>query len=342
MTTQTTAPWVPAAFYRARGDRLLCTLCPHGCLLRDGETGFCRVRRRRGGILETAAFASAVRHLDAVERKPFYHYKPGTRVLTLAAPGCSFTCLYCQNYRLSQFGRHAEAHAATVIVDPEAVVAAARARKVAIALSYSEPSLAAELTLAIGAAGRAQGVELLWKSNGFVAPEALADLIPCLAAVNIDLKAADERRHQALTGAPLQPVLETIGACIAAGVWVEISTPVIPKFNADEDSLRALAARIREWGAWIPWHLLRFSPDFRLRRASSTPPETLAEAVRIARREGLRYVYVERACGPEQRNTQCPDCGYTVISRALWATRTMALVNGGCPNCGSAIPGRWH
>lgn len=342
MTSSTALHWTPAAFYRSQGDRLLCTLCPRACRLGDGEIGFCQVRRRRGDTLETATFASAVKHLDAIERKPFYHYKPGSRVLTLAAPGCSFTCLYCQNYRLSQFGRHNEAQGAAAPVDPAEIVIEAHAHNAAIGLSYSEPSLAAELTLAIGVAGQAKGVDLLWKSNGYVTPEALASLLPWLSAVNIDLKAADERRHRALTGAPLQPVLDTIEACITAGIWVEISTPVIPKFNADEDSLHALAVRLRAFDRPIPWHLLRFTPDFRLRRAAPTPPATLVQAVRIARREGLAYVYVERACGPKQRNTPCPVCGHTLIRRAIWATETVDLVDGRCPNCKTAIPGRWQ
>ncbi len=333
--------WRPAQFYRSQGDGLLCTLCPHACVLQVGETGLCQVRRRSSAGLETATFATSVRHLDSVERKPFYHYRPGRKVLTLAAPGCSFTCLYCQNYRLSQYGRIADAPWRAEPVEVGAIVAAAAQQNAAIALSYSEPSLAAELTLALAEAGRTVGVEILWKSNGFVTAAALQQLAPCLAAVNVDVKTLDERRHRALTGAPAAPVVATIAALLRAGVWVEISTPVIPKFNADSQSLRTIAMTVRELSADIPWHLLRFTPDYRLRRAQPTHPDLLQEALTIARESGLRYVYVERACGPAARTTVCPGCGFAVVTRDLWTSRALALANGACAQCGYPIAGRW-
>jgi pyruvate formate lyase activating enzyme len=300
------------------------------------------VRRRNGSHLETATFATSVRHWDSVERKPFYHYRPGRKVLTLAAPGCSFTCLYCQNYRISQFGRIAAAPWRAEPVDVAALIAEAAERNAAIALSYSEPSLAAEFTLELAAAGHAQGVEILWKTNGFLTAEALDQVASCLAAVNVDLKAVDAVKHQVLTGAPVGPVLEAIAAFIAAGVWVEISTPVIPKFNADLHSLRAVAAAVRELGQHIPWHLLRFTPDYRLRRACPTHPVVLHEARAMAREVGLQYVYVERACGPEARSTFCPQCGHEVVTRNIWATRAVSLLDGACANCGFPIPGCWN
>jgi pyruvate formate lyase activating enzyme len=334
--------WQPAGFHRTHNDGLLCTLCPHACVLADGEAGLCQVRRRNGSHLETATFATSVRHWDSVERKPFYHYRPGRKVLTLAAPGCSFTCLYCQNYRISQFGRSVAAPWGAEPVDAAAVVAAAAEQNAAIALSYTEPSLAAEFTLELAAVGQAQGVEILWKTNGFLTAEALVQVAPCLAAVNVDLKAVAEAKHRALTGAPVGPVLEAIAAFLAAGVWVEISTPVIPKFNADPQSLRAIATAVRELGRHIPWHLLRFTPDYRLRRAYPTHPAVLSEALAIARAVGLPYVYVERACGPEARSTFCPHCGHEVVTRDIWATRAVSLLDGACVNCGFPIPGRWN
>ena len=340
-TVKSTLEWQPAGFYRSQGDVLLCILCPHACVLADGETGRCQVRRRHGSRLETATFATSVRHLDTIERKPFYHYRPGRKVLTLAAPGYSFTCLYCQNYRLSQFGRTPAAPWRAEPVEVATVIAEAVEKNAALALSYSEPSLAAELTLALAAAGRSHGVEIVWKTNGFLTAEALAQIGPWLAAVNVDLKAVDEHKHKALTGAPVGPVLEVIAGFIAAGVWVEISTPLIPKFNADSNSLRNIAATVRELGPQIPWHLLRFTPEYRLRRAKPTPPEVLNAARVIAREAGLHYVYVERACGPAARNTFCPQCGEEVVRRDIWATRAVFLVDGACPQCGFAIPGRW-
>lgn len=334
--------WTPAEFYNVDGDALFCTLCPFACRLREGEVGVCRMRQRRGEILETASFTSVVRHLDPVERKPFYHYFPGTKVLTLAPPGCTFRCHYCTNYSISQYGRIPEASHEGVSVDPEQTVVEACRQQAAVALSYSEPILAAELTLALAQAGQRWGVEVLWKSNGFITPGALARLAPCLAAVNLDLKAADEQSHHALTGAPLAPVLETLRGLRRFGVWVEVSTPVIPRVNADPDSLRRLAALIAEVDPTIPWHLLRFTPDFHMQHLPPTSVEVLRQAAEIGRKAGLQFVYVERALGEEGRNTYCPCCGNCVITRGIWETIHVALVAGACPTCGQRVPGRWR
>jgi pyruvate formate lyase activating enzyme len=297
------------------------------------------VRRRAGDLLETATYATTVRHWGTVERKPLYHFRPGLKTLTLAAPGCSFACRYCQNYRISQYGRHAESLWSAEAVDPGEVVAAAAEAGAGVGLSYSEPVLAAELTLALAEAGRPAGVPIIWKTNGFLTPEAIARLAPALDAVNVDLKAADDSRHRGLTGAPLAPVLRAIAAFVEAGVWVEVSTPVIPRVNAD--ALRRMAESIARVDPDIPWHLLRFTPEFRLRELPPTSPEALAEGVEIARDTGLRYVYVERALGPEGRRTSCPRCGLEVVARDIWAVHSVSLVAGRCPHCGAHVAGRW-
>ena len=234
------AHWKAAVFYRAEADRVLCTLCPHACVLREGQVGLCQRRRCRAGRLETAGFTVAVRHLDAVERKPFYHYKPGHRVLTLGVPGCTFRCGYCQNYRLSQFGQAPEAVWQGRPVDADGLMAELEPGAV-VGLSSSEPTLAAELTLALAQAGQAKRVDIVWKSNGFLTREAAQALAPALAAVNLDVKTVDPARHRAMTGAHVGPVLDTLRRFFDAGVWVEVSTPVIPGWNADEDSLGVIA-----------------------------------------------------------------------------------------------------
>lgn len=334
--------WRPAEFAEPAGDRLRCTLCPRLCELADGEIGECRVRRRNGDGLETMTFATTVRHVDPIERKPLYHFRPGLRVLTLAPAGCTFTCHYCTNYRISQYGRLAELDVEAEPVDPEAIVREAAHQGTAIGLSYSEPILAAELTLALAQIAHPLGVPLIWKSNGYITPEALERLIPCLTAVNIDVKASTDAKHRALTGAPLTPTWDTIRALHRADIWVELSTPVIPNVNADVDSLRAIAESLCRVSRDIPWHLLRFTPDFRLNRLPPTSPDQLREAVRIAREVGLRYVYVERALGPEGRETRCPGCHAPVVRRDIWATVEVSLNGDACPHCGKSILGRWY
>ncbi len=334
--------WSPAGFSERRGQELACTLCPHGCTLAPGQVGFCQVRRNRGGTLETATFSTSVEHLTSVERKPLYHYRPGLKVLTLAAPGCSFACHYCQNYRLSQYGRSSSAAGATHAVDVEATVGRAAAENAAIGLSYSEPSLAPELTLALADAGRRCGVEVLWKTNGFLEPRAARSLAPHIAAANIDVKSLCLRKHRSLTGADPRPVLEALKIFRDAGVWLEVSTPLIPKINTDRASLRAIAESIAAVDPRIPWHLVRFNPDYKMKRSVPTTNEQFAVARQIGHESGLEFVYVERAFGDEGRSTCCPECRSVVVERGIWKLSALHLDSGCCRRCAADIPGRWN
>lgn len=339
-----TAPtWRPALLGTAHGaGRVRCDLCPHGCDLHDGQTGSCRVRRNRGGVLETATFASAVAHIDAIERKPLYHVRPGSRVLTTAAPGCTFQCDYCVNHRLSQYGRTDGAGWVGSEADPAALVSRAAAADAAIGLSYTEPGLAPELTLALAELAAPAGVPVLWKSNGFLTARAVDLVAPVLDAVNIDVKGASEAAHRRLTGAALRPVLDAVARFRAAGVWVEISTPLIPGVSDDPDQLAAIARELAGIDPGMPWHLLRFTPDFRMAGESPTLPDQLAAGVQIGNAAGLPFVYVERALGAEGRRTQCPDCAAVLVERGIWETQDFRLVGGACPRCARPIPGRWE
>lgn len=333
--------WRPALLSAMTGDTITCTLCPHRCALTDGQTGLCRVRRRHGDRLETATFGTAVVHADPIERKPLYHFRPGIRTLTLAAPGCTFLCSYCINFGLSQFGRPAGEPWSARPVDVDDIVGRAAEVDATIALSYTEPALAIELTLALSAAGRPLGVDVVWKSNGFLTPEAVALAAPALAAVNVDVKAADDDRHRRLTGASLAPVLDTIRRLRAHGVWVETSTPLVPGVSDHPADLAEIAGVLADIDPAMPWHLLRFTPTFRMTGYSPTAPAQLAEAAEIGRAAGLRHVYVERALGPAGRTTFCSRCGETVVTRSVWAVEENRLRDGACPTCGADVDGRW-
>lgn len=338
MTGDAEPRWRAAMFGEPAGaGRVRCTLCPFRCVLRDGQAGVCRVRRNLGGTLMTATYTASVAHLTAIERKPFYHVRPGTPVLTVAGPGCTFRCDYCINYRLSQYGRDDVAPWLGEAARPAELATAAADAGALLGMSYSEPSLAPELTLDLAA----RGVPVVWKSNGYLSATAVPAVAPALLAVNIDVKAADEAAHRNLTGASLGPVWNAIGEFRAAGVWVEISTPLIPGTSAEPESLRAIAARIASIGTDIPWHLLRFTPDYRMRRADPTPPSALAAGSEIGRECGLRFVYVERALGPDGRNTICPQCGTRLVDRDIWRMVHNVIKDGRCPGCDLSIPGRW-
>jgi pyruvate formate lyase activating enzyme len=338
--TRTEPPWRPAMFAEPAGtDRVRCTLCPFQCVLADWQTGVCKVRRNHGGTLETAANTVTVTHLTAIERKPLYHVRPGASVLTVAGPGCSFRCDYCINYRLSQYGREGEDVSPWTGEphDPGEIAARAARDGALLGMSYSEPSLAPELTLALAG----HGVPVVWKSNGYLTAEAADVIAPALLAVNIDVKAADEAAHRHLTGASLAPVWEAVDRFRAAGVWVELSTPLIPGSSADPEQVAVIAARIAAIDPDIPLHLLRFTPEFRMKGRLPTPPAALENARRIAISHGLRYVYVERALGEAGRTTRCPECDRTLVERGIWTMVHNHIKDGQCPRCGLLIPGRW-
>ncbi|WUI02580.1 radical SAM protein [Spirillospora sp. NBC_00431] len=317
--------------------RVRCELCPFHCVLADGRTGPCRVRRNSGGTLETATFTAAVTHLDAVERKPFYHLSPGAKVLTVAGPGCTFSCGYCINHRLSQYGREETAPWTGTPALPSELAERARAAGAMLGLSYSEPALAPELTLALAE----HGLPIVWKSNGFLTPRAIELVAPVLTAVNIDVKAADSGAHRRLTGAPLEPVLEAIAHFRDAGVWVEVCTPLIPGVSSSPGQLETIATALAAVSPTVPWHLLRFTPDFKMRRERPTAPAELASAREIGHQAGLQYIYVERALGAEGRRTVCPECGGVLVERGIWDGALSRLVDGACPDCGTRVPGHW-
>ena len=334
--------WVPGVLTTPLADgRVRCNVCPFRCDLADGRTGACKVRRNRGGVVETATTSVAVQHLDAIERKPLYHVLPGSRVLTLAAPGCTFRCSYCVNHRLSQYGRDRESVWRGAPAQPADLVAQALAEGAALGMSYTEPGLALELTLSLAELAAPHGIPLLWKSNGFLTPEAMALVAPVLLAVNIDVKAADDAAHRWLTGAPLGPVLDSVERFRAAGVWVEISTPLVPGTASEPAQWHAIASRLAAVSPDLPWHLVRFTPDYQLARSVPSSPQALAAAVSIGHDAGLRYVYVERALGVEGRRTVCPSCATTLVDREIWALSVDKITNGSCPACGRPVPGVW-
>ncbi|GAA1018587.1 AmmeMemoRadiSam system radical SAM enzyme [Acrocarpospora pleiomorpha] len=331
--------WRPAVLTAPLpGGRVRCGLCPYNCGLDEGQTGPCQVRRNRDGVLETATFTAAVAHIDAIERKPFYHLRPGARVLTVASPGCTFSCGYCINHRLSQYGREATSPWLGSAAVPAELATQAREADAMLGLSYTEPGLAPELTLALAE----HGLPIVWKTNGFLTPAAIDLVAPVLLGVNIDVKAADTRSHRDLTGAPLGPVLDAIERFLAADVWVEVCTPLIPGVSASPEQLDTIAHRLAAISPDLPWHLLRFTPDFKMLLDPPTPPAMLESAREIGHQAGLRFVYVERALGTPGRRTECPDCAATLVERGIWATHEVHLRGDKCPNCGAHIPGRWE
>jgi pyruvate formate lyase activating enzyme len=325
-----------------QGQYVRCALCPHRCILAEGERGLCRVRENRGGRLYTFAYGNPCAiHVDPVEKKPFFHFLPGAAAFSLATAGCSLRCKYCQNYTISQ--RRPE-ETRNEDAPPQAVVAAtAQSGAPVVAYTYSEPMVFYEYMLDTARLARRAGLRNVVVSAGYVNPEPLRALCRAVDAIKIDLKGYNDGFYRQVCGGTLAPVLESIRVIHEMGVHLEIVNLVVPTLNDDLDELRALAAWVLETiGPDVPLHFSRFHPDYQLTNLPPTPIETLEAARQAALDAGLHYVYLGNVPGHEGNHTYCPHCGHMVVQRAGMSTAAMHIVDGRCATCGAPIAGVWE
>ncbi len=323
------------------GGKVQCLLCPHGCVLAEGGTGRCRVRKVLGGTLRALAADKVVAlHLDPVEKKPLYHVFPGAPVLSFATVGCNLSCRFCQNASISQF--RGDPPPGDPLSAEEIVERAHTNRCPAVAATYTEPTVFFELAREVGLAARARGILNLWVTNGFISTQAGADLAGWLDGANVDLKSMRDETYREYCGGRLAPVLETIEGLHRRGVWVEVTTLVIPGMNDSPEELREAARFLASLSPDIPWHVTAFHPDFRMLDRGPTPAGKLIEAVEIGREEGLRFVYPGNVRIRGGGDTLCPSCGDVVIRRSGFALEANRLRGGACPGCGTKIAGIWE
>ncbi len=310
------------------GDRVACALCPIGCRLRPGQDGPCGTRGNRRGRMATLHYGKVVAlGVDPIEKKPLYHFLPGSLVLSVAAPGCNMHCLFCQNWGISQ--KH---DAATRDMSPQHVVdQAVRAGSRSVAFTYSEPLVWYEFVCDTAQLARDAGLRTVIVSNGFLNREPLAALIPYIDAANIDLKSMDDGFYRKVCKARLQPVLDTITDLHAAGVHLEITNLVIPGQNDSDAAIAALADFVGGLSRTIPLHLSAYHPSYRF-DAPATPPATLAHAAAVCAQQ-VDHVYVGNCDLPEWNDTLCPQCGATVIARVGYHTQNRLTADGQCPRC---------
>lgn len=320
--------------------KIMCTACAHRCVLTEGRTGRCGVRRVREGQLRSLVYGlPASVALDPIEKKPFYHFLPGSTALSLGTFGCNFTCTFCQNYEISQL-RSVDAELASLrYLSPEEIVQLARRSGAAsIACTYNEPAVWAEYALDIATAARSAGLRTVFVSNGYYSPELLQAALPLVDAYNIDLKSFSDEFYRRICGGGLQPVLDAIKAIHEAGAWEEITSLLIPGLNDSETELRAMARFVASVDRSMPWHVSRFFPMYRMQDRPITPVSVLDRAVQIGHEEGLLYVYSGNL--PEEEaasDTRCPGCGHVVIARRGY---TVAAPDGlTCPSCGRRLEG---
>jgi len=323
-----------------------CRLCAHRCLVAPGRSGTCGVRENRGGTLLTRAYGELVAaHVDPIEKKPLYHFLPGTLSMSVALAGCNFRCGFCQNWEISQTPAGGGASGGGRETPPEAVVSAALANRCrSISYTYTEPTIFFEYAYDTAKAARAAGLANVFVTNGYMTAEALDVVLPYLDAANVDLKAFRDATYKKVCGARLQPVLDTIRKMHELGVWVEVTTLVVPGMNDGEDELRDIARFLAGVDPALPWHISRFHPDYKCTDTPATPVETLRRAREIGREAGLRFVYVGNVThgARDGEDTACPGCGRTLIRRRGFAIEANDLTGGGaCPHCGAAVAGRF-
>lgn len=324
--------------------RVRCFACGHCCPIGEGRPGVCKVRYNRGGKLYVPwGYVGAVQ-CDPIEKKPFFHARPGSLAYSFGMLGCDLHCPYCQNWITSQALRDPQAVTSPIAVRPEELVSDALRHGARVLVStYNEPLITSEWAVAVFQEARRAGLFTAFVSNGNGTPRVLEYLRPWVDFYKVDLKGFNDRRYRKL-GARLQPVLDTIRRLKEMDVWLEVVTLLVPGFNDSEEELRGLTGFLASVSPEIPWHVTAFHKDYRLTEPDDTPAEALLRAAEIGRQAGLRFVYAGNLPGQvgDLEHTRCPDCRQLLIERQGYRIRGYHLTpDGCCPSCGSRIPGRW-
>jgi len=320
-----------------------CRLCAHRCVIRDGERGICHVRENRGGTLYTLVYGRTIsEHVDPVEKKPLAHFYPGTTAYSIATVGCNFRCEWCQNATISQMPREGNAIIGNRSSPEQIVAAARRSGCQSIAYTYTEPTIFFEYAYDTARLAHDEGISNIFVTNGFMTSgpgEMLETFDPYLDAANVDLKAFRDETYRRLVGGRLQPVLDSLKKMRELGVWVEVTTLVVPGINDEEAELRDAARFVsQELGPETPWHISRFYPGYRMTHVPPTPVETLQRAREIGAEEGLHYIFVGNV--PGESNTECHACGELLIRRSGYHILANRVGPGDvCPNCGTPVAG---
>ncbi|MBF0592695.1 MAG: AmmeMemoRadiSam system radical SAM enzyme [Nitrospirae bacterium] len=342
-----------AYLYKKLDDgKVECMLCAHKCVIADGRRGLCGVRENLQGTLYSLVYGKlATAHIDPIEKKPLYHFHPASTTFSIATVGCNFRCLHCQNADLSQYPkRFNEEFTITVTGDytsPSDVVnSALKSACRSISYTYSEPTIFLEFALDCARLARENGLKNVFVSNGFMTPQSAQELIPYLDANNIDLK-GDDDFYRKVCGGRVAPVKDTIRQMADGGVWVEVTTLVIPGHNDSEPVLRAIAEFIASVSPSIPWHVTGFYPTYKMMDRPWTPAKTLTMARQIGLDAGLKYVYQGNVYDDKgAEDTSCPSCKITLIKRQGFSVSNNILQkdehgNALCPVCSTKIEGVW-
>lgn len=330
-------------------ENIQCLTCAHYCKIKPGQVGICGIRQNQEGKLYLLTYGkAAAAQVDPIEKKPFFHFLPGSTAYSFGTLGCNFRCANCQNCDISQMfdakgnvGQFKKIHWGQSLSPEQIVEAALNTKCQSIAYTYNEPTVFLEYAIDTMKLAKQKGLKNVWVSNGFMSPETVDLILPYLDAINIDIKSFDDAFYQTNCGARLQPVLDNCKRFVEAGVWLEITTLIIPTLSDDKRMLRQLAKFIkRELAGFVPWHLSAFSGEisWKLQNLSETDPALIAEAYRLGKDEGLKYVYAGNLWDVSLSSTHCVKCRRLIIQREGYAVQRFDDA-GLCKHCGREIEG---
>jgi pyruvate formate lyase activating enzyme len=331
-------------YTRMEGGRVSCFTCAHRCVIAEGKRGVCGVMENREGALFSLVYGRAVAmHTDPIEKKPFFHFHPGERAFSVATVGCNMRCLNCQNSELSQAPRDGGGiRFEGRDFPPEALVDAAQASGSRIlSYTYTEPAVFFDYALDTATLAARRGLLNTFVTNGYFSEESIRAAAPVLHAANVDLKSFRDETYRRICGASLQPVLDAIRLLRSLGVWVEVTTLLIPGMNDSNSELTDIAGFIRSVDPAIPWHVSRFFPQHRMTDRPPTPAGAIRKALDIGRQEGLRYRYAGNLPGDEGEFTFCWKCNAVLVEREGFQVIANRIRESRCPNCGAVIDGVW-
>ncbi|MFP4108287.1 MAG: AmmeMemoRadiSam system radical SAM enzyme [Desulfonatronovibrio sp.] len=330
-----------AMFYTGlKNGAVRCDLCAHHCVIQDQDYGFCTVRQNISGTLYSHVFGETIaRNIDPIEKKPLYHFLPGTASFSIGTPGCNFKCGFCQNWQISQAGQKSASLGSRLLPD-EVVQEALINNCASIAYTYTEPTIFFEYAYETAKLAREEGIKNVFVTNGYITPKALDVVAPYLDAANVDLKAWDNDYYKEHCKARLKPVLTTIRHLKELSIWQELTTLIIPGENDTDEQLNGIAEFIAGVSTDIPWHISAFHPTYEFMDRQSTPVKTLQKAEKIGKNHGLQYVYQGNV--PAENSTHCPGCGEQVVTRNYMGIRRINITDNKCPSCNAQIAGIWQ
>lgn len=329
-------------YERQTDSKVRCLLCAHRCLIADGKRGACGVRENSGGKLYSLVYEKLISaNVDPIEKKPLFHFLPGSRAFSVATVGCNFRCLHCQNHEISQLPRYEEDIPGEMVSAEQIVSYAERHRCASISYTYTEPTVFFEYAYDTARIAHKKGLKNNFVTNGYMTPEAIDMIAPYLDGANVDLKSSSDEFYKKICGARIGPVQDSIRRMHEAGIWVEVTTLIIPTLNDSPEQLREVARFLLSIDPSIPWHVSAFYPTYHMLGKPRTSPQLVRRAREIGLEEGLRYVYTGNIIDDEGEKTVCHNCKGVLIERRGYQVVDNRIKDGRCPSCGTPIAGVW-